>query len=164
MNISEQIFQDWKDGNSTKGKYISFLFRTARIIRESKFLFIFLFWYLPLYNFFVHWILGVELYASTSIGHSLKLWHVHALVVHPNTKIGNNCTLRQSTTIGTKKGRDGSINQFAPIIGNNVDVGANVVIIGPITIGDNVNIGAGSVVVKDIPANSTVVGNPARII
>jgi len=71
--------------------------------------------------------------------------------------------LRQSTTIGTKKGCDGSINQSAPIIGDNVDIGSNVVIVGPVKIGNNVSIGAGSVV-KDVPANATVVGNPARII
>lgn len=164
MNIFARVLQDWKEGNSTKGKFIAVLFRSAHIIRNNKFLLVFLFWYLPVYNFFIHWILGVEIYSKTIIGHSLKLWHAHALVVHPDTKIGNNCTLRQCTTIGTRKGRDGSINQFAPIIGNNVDIGANVVVIGQIVIGDNVTIGAGSVVIRDIPANSTVVGNPARVI
>ena len=43
-------------------------------------------------------------------------------------------------------------------------LGANVTIIGDITIGNNVTIGAGSVVVKDVPDNSVVVGNPARVI
>ena len=52
----------------------------------------------------------------------------------------------------------------APILGNHVYLGANVIIIEPIRIGDNVIIGAGSVVVKDIPSGSVVVGNPARII
>ena len=51
-----------------------------------------------------------------------------------------------------------------PIIGNTVNLGANVVIIGNIHIGDNVIVGAGSVVVKDIPDNCIVAGNPARII
>ena len=52
----------------------------------------------------------------------------------------------------------------APIIGNNVNIGANVCIIGNIRIGNNVEIGAGTVVVKDIPDNTVVVGNPGRII
>jgi putative colanic acid biosynthesis acetyltransferase WcaB len=47
---------------------------------------------------------------------------------------------------------------------DNVDIGANVCIIGDIAIGDNVIIGAGSVVTKDIPANSVAVGNPARVL
>ena len=51
-----------------------------------------------------------------------------------------------------------------PWLGDNVDVGANVVVIGGVRIGNNVKIGAGSVVTKDVPDNCTVVGNPARII
>ena len=49
-------------------------------------------------------------------------------------------------------------------IGNNVWIGSNAVITPGVTIGDNSVIGAGSVVVKDIPANSVAVGNPARVI
>ena len=54
-------------------------------------------------------------------------------------------------------------NKGLPILGGNVNVGANVVIIGNITTGNNVLIGAGSVVTKIIPDNS-VVGNTARVI
>ncbi len=74
--------------------------------------------------------------------------------------IGDYFTCRQNTTIGNKHKGDRSI----PIIGDNVNVGANVCIIGDIRIGNNVTIGAGSVVVKSIPDNAVVVGNPARII
>jgi len=51
-----------------------------------------------------------------------------------------------------------------PTVGNNVSVGAGAKIFGSITIGDNVIIGANAVVIKDVPANCTVVGVPARII
>jgi serine acetyltransferase len=51
-----------------------------------------------------------------------------------------------------------------PTIGDNVSLGANVVIIGDIVIGDNVIVGAGSVVTKSVPNNSVVVGNPARLL
>ena len=53
---------------------------------------------------------------------------------------------------------------FKSIIGNNVYIAANSTVIGGIEIGDNVIIGAGSVVTKDVPSNSVVVGNPARVI
>jgi putative colanic acid biosynthesis acetyltransferase WcaB len=52
----------------------------------------------------------------------------------------------------------------SPRIGHNVDIGVNVTIIGDIEIGDNVIIGAGSVVTKNVPANSVMVGNPARLL
>ena len=49
-------------------------------------------------------------------------------------------------------------------IGNNTWLGGNVVVVGGVTIGENVVVAAGSVVTKDIPSNSLVAGNPARII
>lgn len=74
--------------------------------------------------------------------------------------LGNNVIIRQNTTIGNKGAQGGN----RPYIGNNVDIGANCVIFGDITIGDNVIIGAGSLVNKSIPNGSIVVGNPFRII
>jgi putative colanic acid biosynthesis acetyltransferase WcaB len=50
------------------------------------------------------------------------------------------------------------------VIGDNVEVGANVCIIGDIKVGNNVRIGAGAVVVKNVPDNVVIAGNPARII
>ena len=47
---------------------------------------------------------------------------------------------------------------------DNVYIAANSTVIGKVNIGNNVIVGAGSVVVKDIPDNSVVVGNPARVI
>ena len=60
-------------------------------------------------------------------------------------------------TIG---GRNGEYE--VPVIGNNVFIGPNSVILGPIKIGDGAVIGAGSVVLKDIKNNETWAGNPSR--
>ena len=50
------------------------------------------------------------------------------------------------------------------VIGNNVFIGANSVLLQGIKIGDNVIIGAGSIVSKNIPSNSIAVGNPCKVI
>lgn len=50
------------------------------------------------------------------------------------------------------------------VVGNNVYIGTNAIILPGVTIGNNVVIGAGAVVTKDIPDNSVAVGVPARVI
>jgi hypothetical protein len=99
-------------------------------------------------------------YPSGKIGGGIYLPHPYATILNAK-EIGANFTCRQCTTIGNKK--DGR-RDLRPTIGYNVTLGANVCIVGDVHIGDNVIVGCGSVVVKDIPANSIVAGNPARVI
>ena len=51
-----------------------------------------------------------------------------------------------------------------PTIGNNVIIAAGAKVLGSITVGDNAKIGAGAVVIRPVPANSTVVGVPGRVV
>ena len=111
----------------------------------------------------MEWFLGIELPWKTRIGPGFRVDHGQALVVNDGTVFGANCTVRNSTTIGNKRLRDGSYSR-APRFGDRVDIGANAVVIGPITIGDDALIGAGAVVVKDVPPNCVAVGNPARVV
>ena len=55
-------------------------------------------------------------------------------------------------------------HKYANIIGNDVWVGANSVILPGVKIGTGAIVGAGSVVTKDVPEYAIVVGNPARIL
>lgn len=75
---------------------------------------------------------------------------------------GKNLTIDQGVTIGRGHANNGGLR--IPIIGNNVTICTNAIVIGGITIGDNSTIGAGTVLTKSVPDNCIVVGNPARII
>lgn len=122
----------------------------------SKFLTLPLRVFYRLYSLFV---LGIDLPTSTSIGKELKIFHGFGLVVSARSIIGNNVTLRQCTTIGVIS-QDGR----GPTLEDDVEVGANVVIIGEINIGKGSKIGAGSVVINSVPPYSIVVGNPGRCV
>lgn len=95
--------------------------------------------------------------SNMEIGHSFLCIHPFATIVNAD-KIGNNFSIRNNSTIGNNKRGE------RPIIGNNVTINANSVVIGKISIGDNVIIGAGTVLTKSVPPNCTVVGNPAYIL
>ncbi|MCI8396878.1 MAG: acyltransferase [Clostridia bacterium] len=88
-------------------------------------------------------------------------------------KIGDNVEITRGVVIITHdyswsviKKLDGRVigSRRKVQIGNNVFIGMNSIIMQGVTIGNNVIIGANSVVNKDIPSNSVVAGNPARII
>jgi putative colanic acid biosynthesis acetyltransferase WcaB len=115
------------------------------------------------YQILVEWVLGIEIPWDTTIGEALQLQHGHGIVINAQTTIGHHCILRHTTTIGNKKRADGSYTS-APAIGNYVDIGCHVIILGDVKIGDRAVIGAGSVVIRDVPEGGVVVGNPARLI
>ena len=85
---------------------------------------------------------GIEIHPGAQIGEGLFIDHGHGVVIGETAIIGNNVTLYQGVTLG----------------------GTGAKILGSVTIGDNCKIGAGSVVLKDVPANSTVVGVPGRVV
>ena len=119
--------------------------------------------FMILYRFIVEYILCVELRASTQVGSGFKIEHGYALVINDHTKIGNNVHVRHCTTIGCVKLPDGTQGP-SPIIEDDVEIGANVCIIGGIHIGRGAVIGAGAVVTKDVPSGAVMVGNPARMV
>ena len=112
-------------------------------------------------NFFLRLILHLEL-PKSSFDMKIRLPHPYNIIVNEKSKIGYNCTIFHNVTIGGQR-EFGSI-PGAPIIGNNVIIFPNSVIIGKVSVGDNVIIGAGSIVTKDVPENSVIAGNPARFI
>jgi len=160
------VFQDRAvNRGNIKSTFVVAFFRLAHVFAVRKGTII---WWLGMpvmiaYRLFVEYVMGIGLRAKTMIGPGFKLEHGVGLVMNDRTVVGRGVHLRHCTTIGCVKMPDGSQGP-CPIIEDNVEIGANCVILGGITIGANSKIGAGSVVVKDVPADSVVVGNPARII
>jgi len=164
MNFFAYLFQDHSANRQNfKGQLVLFMFRLAQQVNRSVITKVIFYPYLLFYRYLVDWLWGIELPRKLTIGKGLSLFHGHALVINQGVVIGENCILRNSTTIGHRKLPDGTFSK-CPRIGNNVDIGANVCIIGDIEIGDNVAVGAGAVVFRDVPPNSIAVGNPARIL
>lgn len=89
-------------------------------------------------------------------GPGLCIVHYGTIVVSNKAKIGKNCRIHPSTSIGDYNG--------APTIGDNVYIGPGAKIFGNIRIGNNVAIGANAVVNTDIPDNVTAGGIPAKVI
>ena len=107
------------------------------------------------------WVTGIEIHPSAKIGTGFFIDHGTGVVIGETAEIGDYVTLFQGVTLGgTGKER----GKRHPTLGNHVVVGAGAKILGGITIGDNVKIGANSVVLKNVAANSTVIGVPARVI
>lgn len=106
------------------------------------------------------WLTGIEIHPGATIGKGLFIDHGMGVVIGETSIIADNVTLFQGVTLGgTGKER----GKRHPTLGNNVVAGTGAKILGNITIGDNVQIGANAVVIRDVPANSTVVGVPGRI-
>lgn len=103
--------------------------------------------------------------SSASIGKgSVLAYGGIGVVIHADAVIGENCVIGQNVTIGAAEGYASAQVNRCPIIGNNCYIAAGSKILGGITIGDNCQIGAGALVLKDAPANSVLVGMPARVI
>lgn len=105
---------------------------------------------------------GVSIGDSVSIGPGLLVNHGQ-VIIDGTATIGPQCNVAPFVTIGLDTGGPGP-SLAGPTIGRNVFIGTGAKVLGPITIGDNARIGANAVVLSDVPANSTAVGIPARVI
>lgn len=101
---------------------------------------------------------GVFIGPKAQIGRRFIIEHFGCIIIHGETVIGDDCSVRQGVTIGN---RSGNTPLDTPIIGDRVNIGAGAKLLGKITIGNDVDIGANAVVLKDVPANYIAVGVPA---
>jgi serine O-acetyltransferase len=76
--------------------------------------------------------------------------------MNKDVQIGARCRLRHGVTLGIMKTGGG-----APRLGDDVFIGSNAQILGPVTVGDSATIAAGAVVTRDVEPGATVAGVPA---
>jgi serine O-acetyltransferase len=105
------------------------------------------------------WLTGIEIHPAAKLGRRLVIDHGMGVVIGETAEVGDDCYFYHQVTLGASKASDGKRH---PTIGNNVIIGAGAKVLGPFTVGDNARIGSNAVVVEAVPADTTVVGIPAR--
>jgi serine O-acetyltransferase len=104
---------------------------------------------------------GIEIHPGASIGHRVFIDHGMGVVIGETAIIGDDCTLYHGVTLGGTSWNKGKRH---PTLEKGVVIGAGAKILGPITLGAGAKVGSNAVVVKDVPANATAIGIPARIL
>ena len=102
---------------------------------------------------------GIEIHPAAKIGKNMFIDHGHGVVIGETSEIGDNVLIYHGVTLGGNSLNKGKRH---PTVGNNVIIGAGAKILGPLHIGDSARVGANAVVTKNINANSTVMGIPAK--
>jgi serine O-acetyltransferase len=108
---------------------------------------------------FVQIITGVDLPCEVDVGRNFVIDHFGGIIISGYAKFGDDCRIRNGVCIGLRRIED----PCAPIIGNNVDIGAGAKLLGNIRIGNNVLIGANAVVITDVPDDCVAMGVPAVV-
>ncbi len=118
-------------------------------------------WLARFVSHIARWMTGIEIHPGARIGRRFFIDHGMGVVIGETAEIGDDVTLYHGVTLGGTSWKEGKRH---PTLGNGVVVGAGAKILGPITIGDFAKVGSNAVVVKDVPANATAVGIPARVL
>lgn len=110
---------------------------------------------------FSRFLTGIEIHPGATIGRRFFIDHGMGVVIGETCEIGDNVTVYQGVTLGGTGKESGKRH---PTIEDNVLIATGAKVLGSIVIGENSKVGAGSVVLKNVPANSTVVGIPGKVV
>ncbi len=107
---------------------------------------------------------GTELHPAAQIGPGLCLIHSQKVLIADGVKIGKDARISHGVSIGGDTGRGAAGIVGYPVLGDNVTIALDSIVLGPVTIGDGAVISAQSLVVRDVPARAVVAGSPARVV
>jgi len=100
---------------------------------------------------------GAVIGRGAQFGPGLVVLHSVGVVINSAVKGGTNVIVESGATLGAEKGK-------SPVLGDCVFIGSGAKVLGGIIIGGNVRIGANAVVLDDVPNDATAVGVPARVV
>ncbi|NMA77609.1 MAG: serine O-acetyltransferase [Actinomycetales bacterium] len=103
---------------------------------------------------------GVEIHPGATIGRRFFIDHGMGVVVGETAEVGDDVMLYHGVTLG---GRSMERVKRHPTVEDGATIGAGARVLGPVVIGEAAQIGANAVVVKDVPAEATAVGIPAKV-
>jgi serine O-acetyltransferase len=104
---------------------------------------------------------GIEIHPGAKIGADFFIDHGSGVVIGETAEVGDRVTLYQGVTLGGTGFQRGKRH---PTVDDNVTIGSGAKLLGPINVGHGAKVGANTVVVEDVPARSTVVGNPGHTV
>jgi serine O-acetyltransferase len=109
----------------------------------------------------VRGVTGVEIHPGAQIGRRFFIDHGMGVVIGATAVVGDDVMLYHGVTLGGRTLDRGAKRH--PTVGDRVTIGAGARVLGDIEIGDDVQIGANSVVVKPVPSGAVATGIPARV-
>ena len=115
--------------------------------------------FFSLLNFFFF---GIEIALQCRVGKGLFLPHTQGTVIGAYS-IGENATIFQGVTLGSRELDFSFMESSRPSVGDNVTIGTGAKVLGGVSLGNGSLIGANAVVLESIPANVAASGVPARV-
>jgi serine O-acetyltransferase len=120
-----------------------------------------LYWLARFLSHINRFLTGIEVHPGATIGRRFFIDHGMGIVIGETSEVGDDVLMYKGAVLG---GTSLDKGKRHPTIGNGVVIGSDAIILGPITVGANARIGSGAVVVRPVPADSTAVGVPARVV
>jgi len=104
---------------------------------------------------------GIEIHPGATIGRRFFIDHGSGVVIGETAEVGDDVLMYQGAVLG---GTSSERTKRHPTIGSGVVIGAHAIVLGNIYVGDGSKVGSGSVVIESVPAGSTVIGVPGRVV